>query len=127
MTTELYRIVFSGQVTRGSDAAGVRRNLAALFRVDAESVELLFSGRPVILKEGIKAEEAVHYLSILSQAGAVARMEPSPPGAAKSNRAKFMDRREIQRRASPERRKRPRHDSLMPDRRHIKSRRSTES
>lgn len=127
MSSELYRIVFSGEVTRGHAVADVKHALAKLFRVDTATVARLFGGRPVVLKQGVDAEEAIHFMSALSQAGAVSRMEPLPPGALKSNRVTFLERRGLQRRIRGERRKRPRHDAYVPDRRARKTRRTVEA
>jgi len=127
MSSQLYRIVFSGEVARGHAVADVKHALAKLFRVDTGTVARLFGGRPVVLKQGVDAEEAIHFISALSEAGAVSRMEPVPPGAPKNSRVTFLERRLLQRRARSERRKRPRHDAYVPDRRGRKSRRTTES
>lgn len=121
-----YRIVFSGEVTRGQDVADVKRNLAALFRADAATIDRLFRGRPVVLQQGLEAEEAIHFVSVLSRAGAVGRMEPVPPGTPRSKRVSFLERRERQRRKLANRRRRLRDDAYVPDRRHGKERRSIE-
>ncbi len=127
MSSELYRIVFSGEVARGYAVADVKHALAKLFRVDTATVARLFGGRPVVLKQGVDAEEAIHFMSALSEAGAVSRMEPVPPGAPKSSRVTFLERRLLQRRARNERRKRSRHDAYVPDRRARKTRRAADS
>lgn len=121
-----YRIVFDGEVGRGHERTSVKRSLAALFRVDAGTIERLFSGRPVVLKQGIDAEEAIHFISALNEAGAMSRMEPIPPGAPRTNRVSFMERRLQQRRKKVDRRKRLRADAYVPDRRHGVGRRSEE-
>ncbi len=126
MSSQLYRIVFSGEVARGYADANVKHALAKLFRVDAATIARLFTGRPVVLRQGVDAEEAIHFISTLSQAGAVSRMEPLPSDAPKSNRVTFLDRRGLQRRSQRDRRKRPRHDAYVPDRRARKSRRTAD-
>ncbi len=126
MSSQLYRIVFSGEVARGYAVANVKHALARLFRVDAATIARLFTGRPVVLRQGVDAEEAIDFMSTLSQVGAVSRMEPLPPGASKSNRVTFLERRGLQRRIRGERRKRPRHDAYVPDRRARKTRRAVD-
>lgn len=121
-----YRIVFDGEIGRGHERMHVKRRLAALFRTDAAIVDQLFTGRPVVLKQGIDAEEAIHFISALNEAGAVSRMEPVPPGAPRTNRVSFLERRLQQRRKKADRRKRMRSDAYVPDRRHDKGRRETE-
>ncbi len=126
MSSQLYRIVFSGEVARGHAVADVKHALARLFGVDTATIARLFGGRPVVLKQGVDAEEAIDFISALSEAGAVSRMEPVPPGAPKSSRVTFLERRLSQRRNRSERRKRPRHDAYVPDRRARKTRRTVD-
>ena len=52
MSSQLYRVVFNGEINRGSTIAQVKRDLAALFQADAEIIEQLFTGRPIVLKQG---------------------------------------------------------------------------
>lgn len=120
MSSHLYRIVFEGEVSPGRDIAKVKRDLATLFKADPEIIEQLFSGRPIVLKLGLDAEAAIQYVSAMSHAGAVSRMEPMPKGAKIS--AGFIERRQAERRRLADRRLRMRQESLMPDRR-AKSRR----
>ena len=83
MSSQLYRVVFNGEINRGNTIAQVKRDLAALFQADAEIIEQLFTGRPIVLKQGLDAETAIQYVSAISRAGAVSRMEPMPAGASK--------------------------------------------
>lgn len=126
MSSQLYRIVFDGEINRGSTLAQVKRDLAALFQADAEVIDQLFSGRPIVLKRGLDAETAIQYVSAMSRAGAVSRMEPMPAGASTKKSTGFIERRQAdRRRREADRRQRLRHESMVPDRRgHQKSRRS---
>lgn len=124
-SSQLYRIVFNGEVNRGHDVTRVKRNLSALFRTEAEIIDRLFSGRPVVLKQGLEAEVAIRYLSAMSEAGAVSRMEPMS-AAAKATTG-FIERREAERRREADRRNRLRHESLMPDRRTTRDRRELDN
>ncbi len=72
MSSQLYRVIFNGEVNRGSTLAQVKRDLSALFQADAEIIEQLFTGRPIVLKQGLDAEAAIQYVSAMS------RMEPMP-------------------------------------------------
>lgn len=126
-SSQLYRIVFNGEVNRGHDVTHVKRNLSELFRTDAEIIDQLFSGRPVVLKQGLEAEAAIGYLSAMSQAGAVSRMEPMSAEEATKAEAGFIERREAERRREADRRNRLRHESLMPDRRTTRDRRELDN
>lgn len=126
MSSQFYRVVFNGEINRGNTLAHVKRDLAALFQADAEIVEQLFTGRPIVLKQGLDAETAIQYVSAMSRAGAVSRMEPMPAGASKSS-AGFIERRQAARRQHQTvRRQRMRHESMTPDRRAHKDRRAPE-
>ncbi|MBD8573291.1 hypothetical protein IFR09_06305 [Pseudomonas syringae] len=67
----LYEIVFSGQVVEGARPDTVKANLARLFQADAQRMELLFSGRRLVLKNKLDATAAEKYRSTLERAGAV--------------------------------------------------------
>ena len=126
MSSQLYRVVFDGEINRGSTLAQVKRDLAALFQADAEVIDQFFTGRSIVLKQGLDAETAIQYVSAMSRAGAVSRMEPMPAGASKKS-AGLVERNRTARRRSAERRQRLRHESMTPDRRgHKKSRRIPE-
>ncbi len=121
-----YRIVFQGETVRGHDVKHVQQALSKLFGANLATVQRLFTDRPVVLKQGLDAEEAIHFVSVLSQAGAIGRMEPVLPGTPKSKRVSFLERRERQRRKQADRRKRLRSDAYVPDRRYGKGRREPE-
>ena len=126
MSPQLYRVVFNGEINRGNTLAHVKRDLAALFQADAEIIEQLFTGRPIVLKQGLDAETAIQYVSAISRAGAVSRMEPMPAGASKKSTG-FVERRQAERRQRQAvRRQRLRHESMTPDRRGHKGRRTPE-
>ena len=84
MSSQLYRVVFDGEINRGSTLAQVKRDLAALFQADTEVIDQFFTGRSIVLKQGLDAETAIQYVSAMSRAGAVSRMEPMPAGASKN-------------------------------------------
>ena len=127
MSSQLYRIVFDGEINRGSTLAQVKLDLAAMFQADAEVIDQLFTGRPIVLKQGLDAEAAIQYVSAMSRAGAVSRMEPMPAGASAKKSAGFVERRQADRRRhEADRRQRLRHESMVPDRRgHKKCRRAS--
>lgn len=86
-----YEIVFSGQTLPGSDLETVKANLAKLFQADAQRIELLFSGRRLVLKNNLDAPAAEKYRMALERAGArvevvdmdalVEEIELAPPPA----------------------------------------------
>jgi hypothetical protein len=68
----LYEIVFSGELVPGAPLEAVKNNLAKLFQADAQRVELLFSGRRLVLKNNLDSATAEKYRATLQRAGAVA-------------------------------------------------------
>ncbi|KIH85021.1 hypothetical protein [Pseudomonas batumici] len=67
----LYEIVFSGESLPGAPLDQVRNNLARLFQADAQRIELLFSGRRLVLKSNLDAAAAEKYRATIERAGAV--------------------------------------------------------
>lgn len=49
--SEQYRLVFSGEVLDGQHAAVVRKRLAAVLKLDDERMDVLFSGKAVVVKK----------------------------------------------------------------------------
>lgn len=67
----LYEIVFSGESLPGASPDQVKNNLARLFQADAQRIELLFSGRRLVLKSNLDAAAAEKYRVTLERAGAL--------------------------------------------------------
>lgn len=74
----LYEIVFSGELVPGAPVEQVRGNLARLFQADAQRVELLFSGRRLVLKNNLDAAAAEKYRATIERAGAVVQVLAMP-------------------------------------------------
>ena len=80
-----YEIAFSGQVQPGAEPARVRANLAQLFQADQSRIDVLFSGRRVVIKNNLDEAAAQKYRAALAKAGALAEVcvqEPAMPEAA---------------------------------------------
>ena len=71
MADEQLTVVFRGRLVAGADPAQVRSSFTKLFNIDAERVEKMFSGQPVIIKKGLDAAAAAKYQAALAKAGAV--------------------------------------------------------
>lgn len=74
MDTKSYHVVFEGQITGEKDLADVKRQLAALFKMNAAQVESLFSGKPVVIKRDVDAQTAQKYAAAFKKAGAVCKI-----------------------------------------------------
>lgn len=82
-----YGVVFTGRLCEGTGLEEARANLARLLRIeDPARLDRLFSGKPVVIKKGLEAEQARRYETALLQAGVLCELrlqEPtSPPTAA---------------------------------------------
>jgi hypothetical protein len=74
MDTKNYHVVFEGQITGEKDLADVKRQLAALFKMNAAQVESLFGGKPVIIKRDVDAQTAQKYAAAFKKAGAACKI-----------------------------------------------------
>lgn len=89
MSAKKYRIVYKGELLDGQRLEAVREKLATVFRLNSAQVESLFSGKPVVVKQGLDEPAARKFHKIFSDAGARCRIykekpeeeaaRPSPP------------------------------------------------
>jgi ribosomal protein L7/L12 len=97
MTESNYQIVFEGKLTGERPLEEVKRNMAALFKMNAAQVENLFAGKPVVIKKDIDQATASKYQAAFQKAGALCAIvggnsgttpaaKPAQPSAAQ-NRA----------------------------------------
>lgn len=66
-----YQVVFEGKLTGELPPDEVKRNLSALFKMKAEQVDALFSGKPVVIKRDIDQATALKYQAAFKKAGAI--------------------------------------------------------
>jgi hypothetical protein len=74
---EQYRLVFSGEVLDGQHPAVVKKRLAAVLKLDDERMDVLFSGKPVVVKKAIDEKNAARYQQAFNKAGARLRVLPA--------------------------------------------------
>ena len=74
----LVQLVFFGEIVNGHAPDDAKRKLAAAVGIAPGQIEDVFSGRRVVLKKSLSAEEAPRYLAKLERIGIVARAEPQP-------------------------------------------------
>ncbi len=79
----LYRVVFKGDIDPAQDPIRVKNNLAALFKTELEDVEILFDGRPLVIKDQLDRDTAQRYVWAMEKSGAAAHMKEisEVPGA----------------------------------------------
>ena len=67
----MFEVVFHGQVRPGIDPAQARARIGQLFQVDAKQLDVLFSGRRIIIKKGLDDAAAQKYRQAIERAGAL--------------------------------------------------------
>jgi len=77
MQPETFDVIFRGDIVLGHALDQVKSRLQKLFKVDAQKIDALFTGRPVILKRNLDPATAEKYRKVLQQAGAQVRLAPS--------------------------------------------------
>ena len=56
-----YEIAFSGELAPGATLEQVQINLTRLFQADAQRIALLFSGRRIVIKQGLDYDSVEKY------------------------------------------------------------------
>ncbi|MEH6357606.1 MAG: hypothetical protein V7745_01350 [Pseudomonadales bacterium] len=124
MSGKDFRVTFHGEVMQGWDPDEVKANMATLFKLDPQNrqhvqkLDRLFSGRTVIIKDGLSATTAQAYVDAIAKVGgdARAKKKSGPPNNAS-------ERRLALRRKQGDRRRSARLSAIMPNRRKNRGRR----
>jgi len=72
-----FDVVFKGEILPGKDVKEVKKRLRMLLKIDAESIERLFSGEPVAVRKNVDEATGRKFEKVFSTAGAVCSLEPS--------------------------------------------------
>lgn len=75
--SETYRLVYSGEVLQGQHPAVVKKRLAAVLKLSDERMDVLFSGKSVVVKKQADAQMASRYQGAFEKAGARLRVLPA--------------------------------------------------
>jgi hypothetical protein len=82
MADVTYAIVFSGDIVEGFQVISVKAHLAKMLKASPEKMQVLFSGKPVVLKRTTDKAEAVKYGGALKKVGADVKVKILKPSAA---------------------------------------------
>ncbi len=74
--TQEYRLVFSGEVAEGQHAAVVKKRLTTVLKLDDKRMDVLFSGKSVVVKKATDEKTAARYQQVFQKAGAKLRVLP---------------------------------------------------
>ncbi|UJJ32391.1 hypothetical protein [Halopseudomonas maritima] len=77
-----FEVVFQGQVQAGAAPEQVRANVGKLFQVSGSQLDALFSGRRIVIKQGLDQVAAEKYRIALERAGAQCSIVPMDGPAA---------------------------------------------
>ena len=82
---DTFDMYFLGEMVPGADPAQVRTGVAALFKIQEEAADRLFTGKPLRVKQGLDVDTASRYRAAFREAGALVQIVPNgaPPPAAK--------------------------------------------
>jgi hypothetical protein len=73
-----YEVAFSGELLAGAETAQVRAGLARLFQADEQRLDLLFSGRRIVIKNDVDAATAEKYREGMARVGARVEVRELP-------------------------------------------------
>lgn len=71
-----FEIVFQGKVQPGIPEDQARVRIGQLFQVAGEQLDALFSGRRIVIKQGLDEEAAAKYRAAIERAGALCSIDP---------------------------------------------------
>lgn len=117
--SQRYQVILVNQYDPGVDVETIKKAFARRFKLSMAATNRLFAQESVVVKKDLDAEMAADYKMAIDATGAHGRIEPMP------NTPVFQERRKrtVDRRQQQNRRKYPRENSIMPDRRLNKDRR----
>lgn len=72
----LFEIAFQGQIRPGVTLEQAKARIGQLFQVGDEQLQVLFSGRRVVIKQGLDEASADKYRQAIERAGAVCKVDP---------------------------------------------------
>ncbi len=71
-----FQIIFQGRLSPGVSPVEARQRIGQLFQVGEAQLDVLFSGRRIVIKQGLDAAAAQKYQLAIERAGALCQVEP---------------------------------------------------
>jgi len=71
-----FNVVFSGEVLPGQDVEAVKQRLRKVMKTDAQAIERLFAGTPVVVRKAVDEATGQKFEKVFAAAGAVCNLEP---------------------------------------------------
>lgn len=94
MDADVYKVVFSGNVSNGTSEETTKKKLAQLFKKDITWSERLFTGQLITIKSTEDLKEAIKYVRILKQCGAESEIIRQTSGRDNSQGSKIKTQNE---------------------------------
>lgn len=104
MSTDIYAIVFKGDIVEGFETEAVKAQMARLLKADAKKIAVLFSGKPIVLKKTDDKSIAAKYGKALKQVGAdvkVRIVKAQAPAAAPAKQPEKLPEKQPEKAAAP--------------------------
>ncbi|MES9968739.1 MAG: hypothetical protein ABW092_01815 [Candidatus Thiodiazotropha sp.] len=81
MNAETFDVYFSGAILKDHDPAEVKRKIGAVFKLQGDKLDRLFSGKPIPIKKGIDMDRAIKFRVTFRDAGGLVDIVPTgaPP------------------------------------------------
>ena len=76
MSLDTYDVYFSGALLKDADREEAKRKIGAMFKLEGEKLERLFSGNPIPIKRGVDMDRAVKFRVAFRDAGALVDIVP---------------------------------------------------
>lgn len=76
MSIDTYDVYFSGACLKTADPAEVKRKVGAMFKLEGDKLERLFSGKPIPIKRAVDMDQAVKFRVAFRDAGALVDIVP---------------------------------------------------
>ncbi|WP_455207615.1 M48 family metalloprotease [Kaarinaea lacus] len=84
MSASTFRLVFQGKIAPNEDLAEVKSRLQKLFKKDAATIDKMFSGKKIPIKQGLNQGQALQYKEKMRSLGVLCEIESQMPQS-KSN------------------------------------------
>jgi hypothetical protein len=76
MSLDTYNVYFSGALLKDADPEVTKRKIGAMFKLEGDKLERLFSGKPIPIKRGVDMDRAVKFRVAFRDAGALVDIVP---------------------------------------------------
>ncbi|WP_455222938.1 M48 family metallopeptidase, partial [Kaarinaea lacus] len=84
MSAPTFRLVFQGKIAPGQDLAEVKGRLQKLFKKDAATIDKMFTGKKIPLKQGLTQAQAQQYQEKMRSLGVLCNIESQASSPVKS-------------------------------------------